>query len=1126
MAALASAGAGFLSALRGASVGGNRPPPSIGGLSAGAGPYALSLLIASQPAWVIVPTGVIADRWVRSLRYHLPSRRILLYPADDGRPWDGAPRDPECARQRILARVATDAIVIAPAAAMLLKVATIEQQALRRGLVLPPQTLFRWLLAHGYLATQRVDAPGTAALRGGGMEVWGVGSETITRIAWFDDEIETIRGPPTLLPAREAPLNDASAERAVASMHAVAAERGVVGTERRRVMSDLRECVWFSGAEDWLSAIVDLGPLRVHHNGKTDGSPATGATVYVVEPDRVREEAEHALQDVTRRFDALDAEDAPLVRVLDRWATTEEIDWSGGVLTTLGNDVATRANTTLRVGTGDLAPVASQIRALARDRVAITLVADDAMRAERIRGIFEPHGITFGDGKAVLADGTPAFGALHLDIGDLPEGFTAEDVAFVTADELFGERLSERPRTSGTSFRKAASQGLAALQRGDLVVHARHGIGQFRGLSRMPLGEVEGDFVTVEYRDGDKLYVPIARLDLLAPYTANGVGEKPKLDKLGGATWEVRKAKVRDAVLKLAAEILRMHARRKVETARRYDGRDGMLAQFEETFPHVETPDQQAAIEAILEDLASGEPMDRLVVGDVGFGKTEVAMRAAFRVAEEGDQVLVLTPTTVLAFQHHATFQRRFAGFPLRIEHLSRFRSPQETAEVLRDVEAGKVDILIGTTKVLGRGVKLRRLGLVIVDEEHRFGAKQKEELKRLTTAVHYLALSATPIPRSLHMALAGIRAMSIVATPPEGRLPITTEVVRFNADRVREDILSELRRDGQVFFVHNRVASIDGVANWVRRLVPEARIVVAHGQQSDDKMEKALTTFAGREADVLVSTAIIESGIDMPTVNTMIINRAEQFGLAQLYQLRGRIGRGDVRGHCTLLVSATGVGRAEAMHRLRSLQEHTKLGSGFALASEDLEQRGGGDILGEKQHGHIAAIGFDAYVELLDEACHIARGEAARKQIEPELDVPVAALIPEDYLPDVSDRLDVYSRLANAGDVESVRRITGDLERRNGDLPAEVHNLRQLTELKHTCRALGISRVSVLKVRAILELHPLSKVPLTALARLAADAPGRFKRAGERTLEVRFTADEGQFPFRVIEWAVARLTG
>ena len=1067
---------------------------------------------------------VVAERWLRSLRYHLPSRRILLYPPDDGRPWDGAPRDPENPRQRILARVATDAIVIAPASAMLLKVAPIEVKRLKRGLVLPPQTLFRWLIAHGYLATQRVDAPGTAALRGGSMDVWGVGSETSTRIAWFDDEIESIRGPSTLVPAREAPLNEATAERAIAYLHQVATERGVVGSERRRVMADLREGVWFSGAEDWLSALLDLGPLRVRLLAETSDPRRAAPTVYVVDPDRVHDEAEHTILNVNRRFEALDAEDAPLVRINDRWAAVDEVDWSGTPLTTLGNDVTTRGNTTLRVGTGDLAPVVSQLRALARDRVAITLVADDTTRAERIRGIFEPHGITFNDGRALTPDGAPHFGALHLDIGDLPEGFTGEDVAFLTADELFGERLSERPRSSGTSFRKAASQGLAALQRGDLVVHARHGIGQFRGLSRMPLGEFEGDFVTVEYRDGDKLFVPIARLDLLAPYTANGVGEKPKLDKLGGATWEVRKAKVRDAVLKLAAEILRMHARRKVETARIYDGRDGLLAQFEETFPHIETPDQTAAIEAILADLASGEPMDRLVVGDVGFGKTEVAMRAAFRVAEEGDQVLVLTPTTVLAFQHQATFKRRFAGFPLRIEHLSRFRSPAETAAVLKDVEAGKVDILIGTTKVLGRGVKLRRLGLVIVDEEHRFGAKQKEELKRLTTAVHYLAMSATPIPRSLHMALAGIRAMSIVATPPEGRLPITTEVVRFNADRIREDILTELRRDGQVFFVHNRVSSIDGVANWVRRLVPEARIVVAHGQQSDDKMEKALTAFAGREADVLVSTAIIENGIDMPTVNTMIINRAEQFGLAQLYQLRGRIGRGDVRACCTLLVSATGVARAESMHRLRALQEHTKLGSGFALASEDLEQRGGGDILGEKQHGHIAAIGFDAYVELLEEACHIARGEAARQQIEPELEVPVAALIPEEYLPDVADRLDVYSRLANARDIEAVRRITGDLERRNGELPAEVHNLRQLTELKHTCRTLGIARVAVLKVRAILELHAESKISIAALTKLASDEPGRFKRSGERSIEVRFTLDEGQFPFRVVDWVIGRL--
>jgi transcription-repair coupling factor (superfamily II helicase) len=938
------------------------------------------------------------------------------------------------------------------------------------------------------------------------LDVWPVGADAPVRVEWFDDEVDRVRPHPVdVLPAAEAVLDATTAERAAAYVHDVARERGVVGTARRDLLADLRGLTWSSAVLEHLPALVPLSPVSF------------AGRCWLVEPEACRAEAGRFADRVREGFAVSDPEDRPLVRIEDRWNLERELE--GEPVRAQGQGFQARGTAEFRVGAAELAPVARRLRELADEGLAVTVTCQDPTRAGRIAAIFAPHGVRFDEGRART-------GRLALELGDLPEGFVAESVAYITADEIFGERLAERATASAaTKFRRAAVQGLASLARGDLVVHSRHGIGAFRGLSRLPMGESQGDFVLVEYRGGDKLYVPVSRLDLLAPYKAGGETLVPRLDRLGGATWEVRKAKVRAEVLKLAAEMLRIHARRRLEAAHRYVGRDALLAQFEETFPWEETPDQQAAIEAVLEDLAAGSPMDRLVVGDVGFGKTEVAMRAAFRVVEEGHQVLVLCPTTVLAFQHHATFTRRFAPFPVRVEMVSRFRDGASTRSVLAATRAGSVDILIGTTKALGRDVRFRRLGLVVVDEEHRFGAKQKEELKRVAHGVHLLSMSATPIPRTLHMALAGLRELTVIATPPEGRQPIRTEVMPFSAARIREEILQELARGGQVFFVHNRVQSIDGVATWLRRQVPEARVAVAHGQLADDRLERVLAAFAHGDTNVLVTTAIIESGVDMPSVNCLIVNRAEQFGLAQLYQLRGRIGRSPVAARCALLVGGAGRTRKQAVARLRALEEHTALGSGFALASEDLEQRGAGDLLGERQHGHIAAIGLDAYVQLLEEASAAARGEVAREQVEPEVEIPGEAWIPEDYLPDVAERLDAYQRLARAPDPSRVRAIVADMERSLGPVPDPLANLAAAAILRLRCRELGIERCAFLKLRLVVDLHPQSRIPPATLDRLAAAQPARFRRTG-RTFEMRVTPEEAAWPLRVAEAALKLLAG
>ncbi len=1080
----------------------------LGGLAGSSPFWALARLVPAGPATVVVADARELDRAVRALRLFAPGREVLVYPADSGRPWDGAVRDPDLACSRILARASTTAIVVVEAAALLVRVPPLVRRCLRVGEVVEPQALLRWLVAAGYLVAPHVEQPGTAALRGGLVEAWGLGEDRPTRVIWFNDEVDIVRGPAALVGAREALLDTEAAERAAAYLHAVSNERGPPLLDRRPLLNDLRAGVWFASAEDYLPALADVS------------LPALPGPLFVLEPDHVAAALESAHADALRRFHALPPRERPLVRPHDRYASPESVAalLAGATpITALGSDWEVRAVTGLRVGpTGELAPAARTLRSLAQAGAAVVLVADNPTRAERIRQLFAAHDVAFGD--------TPARYTLALQVGELADGFLAADLAYVTADDVFGEKLRDRAPSTLSKFRRAATGSLGTLDRGDLVVHARHGIGIYRGLSRMPLGESAGDFVHLEYRDGERLYVPVWRLDLVAPYRSEGEG-RPRLDKLGGSTWELRRAKVKDAVLKLAAEILRMHARRTLAVATAYDEPSDLYSRFEESFPFVETDDQQEAIAAVLADLATGTPMDRLVVGDVGFGKTEVAMRAAFRVVLKGHQALVLVPTTVLAFQHLATFRKRLAEFGVRVEMLSRFVDAPTTRRVLADLQTGGVDVLVATTAALGRGVRFKRLGLVVVDEEHRFGTKQKEEVRRVAEGVHYLALSATPIPRTLHMALAGLRAISLIATPPEGRHPIHTEVVRFNGDRIREEVLAEVARGGQVYFVHNRVQSIEGVARWLRRLLPSLRIEVGHGQLPSDSLERVLSRFAGGETDVLLCTTIIESGVDLPNANLMVINRAEMFGAAQLYQLRGRVGRSQTLARCLLLVGGSGLARKEALSRLQTLQQATALGSGFTVASRDLELRGGGEILGEKQHGHIAAIGFDAYIELLEQACAQVRGDVVAEVIDPEVSVPLPAVLPEDWIPDTAERLDAYGRLAQASSNAQVARVVADLEHRYGTAPQEALTLRSLTELRLRCRELGILRLAVLKVRLNLELHARHRLDPMRLLELCTSEGARFRRQGEMGLDVRGTPEETADPFRFAAWALGRLT-
>jgi transcription-repair coupling factor (superfamily II helicase) len=628
------------------------------------------------------------------------------------------------------------------------------------------------------------------------------------------------------------------------------------------------------------------------------------------------------------------------------------------------------------------------------------------------------------------------------------------------------------------------------LKPGDYVVHVDHGIGQFEGLRQLESDGARGEFMLLRYADDARLYVPLERLDLVQSYRSLG-GEPPQLDKLGGTSWATRKARVRKSLADLADKLLSLYAERKTVAGHAFSPDTAWQKEFEDSFEFEETPDQAGAITDVKRDMERALPMDRLLCGDVGYGKTEVAMRAAFKAACESKQVAVLAPTTVLVFQHYETFRRRFAAFPVRIEMLSRFRSSHEQKEVLAAVGAGQVDIVIGTHRLLSRDVHFHELGLLVVDEEQRFGVTHKERLKELRKNVDVLTMSATPIPRTLHMSLAGLRDMSVIETPPKDRLAIQTVVAPFEEPLIQQAIEEELARQGQVFFVHNRVESIYSLASLVQRLVPRARVVVAHGKMDEKELEKVMLKFIRDEADVLVSTTIVENGLDIPRANTILINRADRFGLSELYQLRGRVGRSNQRAYAYLLVPPESALTPLARRRLAVLKEFSELGAGFRIAALDLELRGAGNLLGRQQHGHINAIGFDLYCQMLERAVAAFEGQAAAPELRATLNLGLDIRIPPGYIPSGNLRLRTYKRIAGITSEAERDEVRRELEDRFGSLPRAVENLLDYAVLKGLCEKLLVASVERHGEQVRIKFHAQTPLRPEHVVRVVCVRPG-----------------------------------
>jgi len=1070
------------------------PGLAVGGVVPGARP--LVLAAAAVYGWparrslVVVPHVADADNLAAGLGLLAPDLRVGVVPAEMAGPYLGA-EPPLAARLRLmelLVRLALDEVdlVVAPARALGTPIpAPSEVTAcgfdLKVGDTVDPGDLALRLTAAGYRRADLVEEAGEFAIRGWVIDLH-TGGDSGIRIQLDDDVVESIRPfdpasqrgegeaadavavvPLEPFPTGPARLAEVASllERDYPALVGVMAE----GAERRLWWGALHLA---GGSTSW----VELLPhVIVCDRDEVQGEVSRWWTVQQREwkalcgrvmelpppetllksPDELR----HALETPVLRIERLELVDGSTT--WRRLATTES------------------ENFVRRLP--DLVPTLRARRG--QDFAQVLVVASDGER-KRFAHLLKEGGVS-------PVEAPPARAGVAIARGGPQHGFIWEGGLAVYGRRDLTSTPMPRPRRPGPS---AFISDLRDLRQGDLVVHLDHGIGRFTGFRRVVVEGREFEMMALEYHGGDSLMVPVERADLIQKYASGEADVSPSLDRLGGGTWKRRKSRVRKAVREMAAELLRLAAVRQAAEGFAYSPDSPWQREFEDAFEFELTMDQERSVNDIKNDMESTRPMDRLLCGDVGYGKTEVAIRAAFKAVLEGKQVAVLAPTTILVEQHLDTLRRRFAGFPVETRMLSRFSSPAEAKETIKGLADGTVDVVVGTHRLLGESVVFRDLGLVIMDEEQRFGVAQKERLKRLRAEVDVVAMSATPIPRTLNLSLSGLRDISIIETPPRDRQAVETSVLEFSEDIVREAILYELERGGQIYFVHNRVKTIGAFAEWLRLVVPEARVVVAHGQMSERHLEKAMRTFLDGEADVLLATAIIENGLDIPNANTLLVNRADRFGLAQLYQLRGRVGRSDRLAFAYFLVPPGQPLSPTARARLSAIQEFCELGAGFRIAARDLEIRGAGNLLGAEQHGFMEAVGFETYCQLLEEAVAELEGRPSTSRREVELRLGVDLQLPELYLPEPALRLSFYKRLAACNDEEGLADLLEEMADRYGPAPPQVEALAQAQRVRMAARRAGVAAVTHRGRKWRLRLDP-AIVPSEGLAAAVTSKPG-----------------------------------
>jgi len=1019
----------------------------------------------ARPLLVMAADEDRAEQWRDNLQAIAGEEVVRYLPAWDADLYDRRSPSQEISGLRIeaMAQLAhrDPTIVVTPAAALLtpvipphaLELATL---VLETGQECGPEHVSSHLVDAGFERVPMVDGVGQFSVRGGILDVFSFGVENPYRIEFFGDEVESIRSfdvatqrslttctEASILPAREIVLKQPFYDDFLSAIDAQEEDTGV-DLDSLRDQLELGHSL--EGIEGYMALPYgrDNGIFEYLHN----------PIAYCDETDDVEAQLEKVLQPPRREYErhAKRGTHLPPERLIRDgewlWSQLKGVAHLAPAPVGAADGAVRFGAREPRAAQGELSVLKHDIGELGRERYGIHILSETAGQSRRL--------------EEILAEWVDL---VSFDLGTLHRGFVYPDagIALLNDHEIFSR---QRQRYRYRRFKAAAPiSTFEALQVGDFVVHVDHGIGRYMGIRRLELSGREHDCLAVAYQSDDRLFIPVEQLDRLRKYSSSE-GDAPLLSRLGSNAWERLKERTKEEIFQMAGELIQLYAERKSRAGFRYSADSPMQRELEASFPYQETPDQLRAMDEVRKDMESTSPTDRLVCGDVGYGKTEVAVRAAFKAVCDGKQVAVLVPTTILAQQHYQTFCERMAHTPVRIDVLSRFRTAREQKETIEALKQGKADILIGTHRILSKDVHFRDLGLLIIDEEQRFGVRHKEKLKQLRRLVDVIALTATPIPRTLHMSMMGSRDMSVINTPPQDRLPIHTEIIPFDEGRIVEAVSREVSRGGQIYFVHIRIQSIYRLSEYLEELLPQVRFAVGHGQMPSRQLEKIMLDFLDRKFDCLISTMIIESGIDIPTVNTILVNRADMLGLSQLYQIRGRVGRSRERAYAYLLVPKGKRLTRKSRLRLRAIEEFADLGSGFSIAMRDMEIRGAGNLLGAQQHGHIAAVGFDLYCRLLDEAVRELKGEQLEPDVEPDVKIGVTAYIPDQYVPDTDQKMEFYQRLAESRRVVDLLSIREEMEDRFGRLPYQARSLMHIMEIKVMARQLGLTSVQLEKSR------------------------------------------------------------
>jgi transcription-repair coupling factor (superfamily II helicase) len=1105
----------------------------VSGLTATARALYLPLMAhaAQQPVIVLVADNKAAEalepilKSACELTGAVDPATVVRFPAHDVLPFENLSPHPDVQEQRASAlwKLATGAvsILIAPVESAALRLFDRDYYAalavtLKRGEELDIEVLTAHLASIGYTQMDIVEMPGQFTRRGGILDIYSPEADRPIRIEFFGDEIETIRkfDPETqrsqsgldetlLLPLTETPVT----EHLLAAVHA--------RLSRARVET--------AGDEEMATEMAAAGGVSVFPGWEFFASAAGAhkslltllprSALFVEEPAMVRNQIDRWWNKVEQRHERSGI--GSLIRPEDIYLRPEilqaslvshmglDFDQLGAVDVldadeTLGEiEFATRP--TLRFH-GSIPALTEQLKNLIASESRIILAAPHQGDVERLATVMREYQIPYRLGsrfvhagsETMLEEASYMAGDLRVPVivrAQIASGvsFGHSNLVVFGANDLSDDAdMAARPAPKRSKTAAFVSD-FRDLTVGDYVVHVEHGIAQYQGLKEIEQDGLAVEFMILEFAEQAKLYVPLTRLDLIQKYRSTDTGPAPVLNRLGSQQWAKTKARVRKAMQDMTAELLKLYAERATVQGTAFTPDNEFQREFEDAFDYSETDDQISAISAIKADMESTLPMDRLLCGDVGYGKTEVAMRAAFKAVQDGKQVAVLTPTTILSFQHFETFKRRFSQFPINIEMISRFRTPKEQKQIVEQVETGRVDILIGTHRLLSKDIKFQDLGLLIVDEEQRFGVRHKERLKQMRKQIDVLAMSATPIPRTLHMSLVGLRDMSVIETPPKDRMAIQTVVAKFDEKIIRSAVEVELERGGQVYFVHNRVESIYEIAARIQELVPAARVAVGHGQMSETELERVMLAFMRHEYDVLVATTIIENGLDIPLANTILINRADRHGLSELYQLRGRVGRSNRRAYAYLLIPQDTELTEIARRRLAALKEFSDLGAGFKIAALDLELRGAGNMLGGEQSGHIEAVGFEMYTSMLEAAVMEMKGEASEERPATQLNLGIALRIDESYVPEENQRLRLYKKIAGAESEAALAEIRAEMEDRYGALPDASVYLLEAASVRLECERLGIAQVDRKRGELQIRFMENAKVDPQQLMRLVA---------------------------------------